>query len=62
MIMHFKHNIWHDVMLGTCSALIILRVGVPEEIVPFVQDSSSQFCLQSFSNFNVYTYHLRQSC
>lgn len=40
--MHFKH-IWHDVMLGTCSALIVLRVGVPEEIVPFVQDSSSQF-------------------
>lgn len=43
MIMHFKHSIWHDVMLGTCSALIIVRVGVPKEIVPFVQDSSSQF-------------------
>lgn len=43
MIMHFKHNIWHDVMLGTCSALIIVRVGVPKEIVPFVHDSSSRF-------------------
>lgn len=26
MIMHFKHSIWHDVMLGKCSALITVRV------------------------------------
>lgn len=25
--MHFRHNIWHGVMLGECPAVVIVRVG-----------------------------------
>lgn len=56
--MHFKHNIWHNVVLGKCSGIIVRVRSARRNSSPCSQSS----CLQSFSNFNVHAYRLGQSC
>lgn len=61
--MHFRHNIWHGVMLGECLAAVIVRVGsAKRNSSPCSGGAPQSSPLQNFSNFNVHTYHLGQSC
>lgn len=41
MVVHFRHNIWHDVIFANVQ-LLLLRLGMLEEIVN-VRESSSEF-------------------